>query len=179
MIARLGDLLRRTVDQPGRHEVPLAEELSLLEHYLAIQQVRFRDRLRVEYDVDPGARRALVPHLVLQPVVENAIDHGIAADPASGRVRICARRDGGRLVVRVRDDGPGLRAGEPPSRSGVGLANTRARLRQLYGADHRLAVVNVAAGGAETVLELPYREPAEEGDEERVAEHALAEGPAR
>jgi LytS/YehU family sensor histidine kinase len=184
MIARLSGLLRRTVDHAGRHEVPLAEELSLLEHYLAIQQVRFRDRLRVEYDVEPPARGALVPHLVLQPVVENAIDHGIAADPAAGRLRIAARREGGRLVVRVRDDGPGLRAGEAASaRTGVGLANTRARLRQLYGADHRLVVVNAPGGGAETVLELPFREATPEGAEEqageRVAAPALVEGPAR
>ena len=177
MIARLSDLLRRTVDHGGRQEVPLAEELSLLGHYLAIQQVRFRDRLRVEYDVDPGVRGALVPHLVLQPVVENAIDHGVAADPSAGRVRISARREGDRLVVRVRDDGPGVRAGESaPARTGVGLANTRARLRQLYGAEHRLAVVNAPGGGAETVVELTFREAQGDGDEQPAAERALVEG---
>jgi sensor histidine kinase YesM len=178
MIARLSDLLRRTVDHGGRQEVPLAEELSLLGHYLAIQQVRFRDRLRVEYDVDPGVRGALVPHLVLQPVVENAIDHGVAADPSAGRVRIGARREGDRLVVRVRDDGPGVRAGESvPARTGVGLANTRARLRQLYGAEHRLAVVNAPGGGAETVVELPFREAQGDGGEQPAAGRALVEGP--
>jgi two-component sensor histidine kinase len=167
MIGKLSDLLRRTIQRSGKQEVSLAEELGLLEHYLAIQQVRFRDRLRVEYEIEPAVRRARVPHFCLQPIIENAINHGIAADPAAGRVRITARREGDRLVVRVRDDGPGVRASESPSAGvGVGLANTRARLRQLYGVEHRLEIANVPEGGAEAVLDLPFRDIGEESTSE-------------
>jgi signal transduction histidine kinase len=154
MIGQLSDLLRATLEAGRRQEVTLDEELALVGHYLAIQQTRFGDRLEVTLDVAPDSRSALVPHLLLQPIVENAIQHGLTPRPAGGRVVIRAARRGGTLAVDVIDDGVG-----PPAAGvvdGIGLANTRARLRALYGADGSLAIEPGAAGGTRAALTLPF-----------------------
>lgn len=156
MLVKLSALLRRALDVASTQEVTLAEELSFLQPYLEIEQVRFADRLTVRWDIDPQSRAALVPHLALQPLLENAIVHGIAPRAGGGTVGVAARVVGERLVLAVRDDGVGsaarVRAGV-----GVGLTNTRARLERLYGAEHRFTVGDVAGGGVAVELELPLR----------------------
>lgn len=169
VIAGLGDLLRDTLDSP-EHEVPLAREIELLEHYLAIQRVRFGDRLAVELDVAPETLDAAVPGLVLQPLVENAIRHGIETRDEPGRITVlAARAGGGRLRLEVVDDGPGI---GPGAREGVGLGNTRARLGQLYGDAHRFEVERIAGGGTAVHIELPLRRIAR-------TDEASSPGPAR
>jgi two-component system LytT family sensor kinase len=158
MIERLGELLRRTLDDDGTPEVRLEEELRFLDGYLEIERTRFRDRLTVVTRVDPRARDARVPSLILQPLVENAIRHGIAPRAGPGRIEILAECDHARLRLSVRDDGPGVAAGAATGRTaGVGLANTRARLRQLYADRQRFAVGNAAGGGFEAVIEIPLQ----------------------
>ena len=157
MIARLSDLLRLTLENEGTQEVSLKQELDFLEHYLEIERTRFQDRLSVEIDVDPAVLDARVPNLILQPLVENAIRHGVAPRPEAGSVWIHAARDNGMLHLQVRDDGPGLTNGQNALREGVGLANTRQRLTQLYGTDHRFEYVNAPGGGLAVSLELPFR----------------------
>ena len=158
MIAGLSDLLRHTLDTEAQQEVPLRRELEFLELYLDIQQMRFPDRLRVQMEIAPETLDAEVPNLILQPLVENAISHGIAPRAAPGTVGVSARRDDSLLEIKVYDDGPGLRpnarAGEG---SGIGLANTRARLAQLYGAGHRFDVRDRPEGGVEATLVDPFR----------------------
>jgi hypothetical protein len=154
MIARLGVLLRHALDRVGVPEVPLGEELRVARAYLEVEQVRFEDRLRVEWHVAPETHRARVPHLLLQPLVENAIRHGIAPRASAGTIRIVAERRDGSLHLAVHDDGLGLRTPRPPE--GVGLANTRTRLRQLYGARQRLDVRDGPDGGVRVDIVLPY-----------------------
>src|SRR3954469_22532331 len=134
MLAGLSDLLRYTLENAGKQEVPLKEELEFLELYLDIQQMRFSDRLTVTMSIAPETLDAMVPNLILQPLVENALRHGIARRTAAGTVGVRANRDDGQLRIIVFDDGPGLQRddGTPPI-EGVGLSNTRARLAQLYG----------------------------------------------
>jgi two-component system, LytTR family, sensor kinase len=157
MIARLSDLLRLTLEDAGLQEVPLTKELDFLERYLDIERVRFADRLTVHVDVAPETLDAQVPYLILQPLVENAIRHGIAPCAAPGRVAICARRLNGMLQLEVRDDGPGFPPpGESNGRQGLGLSSTRARLEQIYGARHRFDLGNDAAGGAVATLTFPF-----------------------
>ena len=156
MLTGLGDMLRRSLDHDGGHQVELREELSLLESYLAIEQIRFRDRLHVVYEIEPATLDAIVPHLLLQPLVENAIRHGIAPRLGPGCVRIASRRMDGRLEIRVEDDGVGVPAGQP-LREGVGLSNTRGRLQQLYRADHSFELTVRDGGGLVAALDLPYQ----------------------
>ena len=155
MIAQLSDLLRLSLEKDERHQVRLDAELDFLHRYLAIEQIRFHDRLQVEIDVSPACLGAQVPRLILQPLVENAIRHGIAMRSAAGRLHISARRRDGRLALTVADDGPGLTPGRP-LRPGVGLANTQARLDQLYGDDCSLELVNAEEGGLEVRLDVPF-----------------------
>lgn len=157
MITKLSDLLRRSLDKDDRHQVSLASELDFLDRYLDIEKIRFRDRLTVEKDIDPACLQAQVPRLILQPLVENSIRHGIAVLSAAGTVSIHARRKGNRLLLAVADDGPGLPSGKP-SREGVGLANTRDRLAQLYGLDHSLSLDEAESGGLRVSMEIPYEE---------------------
>src|SRR5262249_13034923 len=133
MLARLGDLLRLTLEKHGVQEVVLREELDFLWAYLEIEQVRFGPRLTVAKEIDPEVLAAPGPYLILQPLVENAIRHGVMRNGQRGRVEVRARRDNGVLRLEVQDNGPGPTPGNGPTREGVGLANTRARLRQLYG----------------------------------------------
>lgn len=156
MIARLGQLLRHALASGGEHEVPLREELDVARAYLEIEQARFEDRLRVRWTVDPSALAARVPSLLLQPLVENAVRHGIAPRAAAGTIEIAAERHDGALRLVVRDDGVGLPDVGAP-REGVGLANTRARLRQLYGDRQSLELVRPDGGGACVRVTLPYR----------------------
>ncbi|PYQ66947.1 MAG: sensor histidine kinase [Acidobacteria bacterium] len=172
MLARLSDLLRNVLDDVEAQEVTLRRELDSLRLYLAIEEVRFQDRLRVEIDARPGVLAAAVPHLGLQPIVENAIRHGIGSRSAAGRLRIHAARVGELLEIRVEDDGPGLPPGGPSSK-GIGLANTRARLRQLYGDAAALTLENGAQGGAVATLTLPYRARPDEATAEMMEIHAL------
>jgi hypothetical protein len=163
VVAGLGDLLRRMLDGVSQQEVPLKEELEFVRGYLAIEQIRFRDRLAVTIDADDDVLDAAVPHLILQPLVENAIRHGIAPHVAAGRLEIRARRAGGRLELDVRDDGPGLGNGATRhGPAGIGLTNARARLERLYGRDCELSVGNATGGGLEARVRLPFRRaPAE------------------
>jgi two-component system, LytTR family, sensor kinase len=130
MIARLSELLRHTTDAHATQEVPLRDELDLLRRYLEIMEIRFQGRLTIDQRIDPRATDALVPNLILQPIVENALEHGVSRAKGEGRVEIAAERRGDELVLTVRDNGPGL---DESTRSGVGLTNTRARLAELYG----------------------------------------------
>ncbi|HEY4564143.1 MAG TPA: histidine kinase, partial [Thermoanaerobaculia bacterium] len=172
MLARLSDLLRSVLEDVEAQEVPLWRELESLRLYLAIEEVRFQDRLRVEIDAGSEVLDAAVPHLGLQPIVENAIRHGIGNRSAAGRLRIHAARVGDLLEIRVEDDGPGLPPGGPGSQ-GIGLANTRARLRQLYGDAAGLTLENGAGGGAVATLTLPYRASPGESTAEVMEIHAL------
>ena len=156
MIARLSELLRRVLESGGTQEVALEEELRFLRAYLEIEQARFEDRLNVRWAVDPEAYAARVPHLLLQPLVENAIRHGIAPRAAPATVAISAARHDGELRLEVRDDGVGLR-GAAESAGGVGLANTRARLRQLYGPRHAFEVGDAPGGGVVVRIAVPFR----------------------
>ena len=157
MVTQLSELLRETLRHPGTYEIPLSEEIALIERYLAIVRARFQDRLTVVYHVAPEVRTALVPHFILQPLVENALEHGIALEPGPGRVAISAGRDGDRLRIAVVDDGPGL---EPPvangNGNGVGLANTRARLAELYGDRQTVLLEAASPKGARATVLIPY-----------------------
>jgi two-component system, LytTR family, sensor kinase len=157
MVARLGDLLRLTLDNHGVEEVSLKEEIEFLEKYLEIEQTRFHDRLSVRLEVAPDSLDARLPTLLLQPLVENAIKHGISARPGAGQIEISAHRENGALLLAVRDDGTGLPADwEACASLGVGLANTRARLAQLYGARHTFTLANVPGGGLEVAIAIPF-----------------------
>lgn len=155
MLARLGTLLRRTLDGHHTQEARLGEELDLLDQYLAIERVRFGDRLDVSVEVEASLFDALVPTLVLQPIVENALRHGLAQLPGPGTVRVCAERENGSLVLWVRDSGPGFGPAGAGSGQGVGLSNTRARLSQLYGAAGRLDTGAAPGGGGAVRITLP------------------------
>jgi sensor histidine kinase YesM len=163
MIARLGDFLRLTLENSGAQEVSLQKELEFLRCYLEIEGIRFQDRLTTEVDVEPQALDTPVPNLLLQPIVENAIRHGVAPRSAPGRIEISAKRKNGSLRIEVRDNGPGLPAVREPGnrfREGLGLANTKARLSRLYGEAHRLELANAEGGGLVVTIELPARHPA-------------------
>jgi two-component sensor histidine kinase len=156
VVSRLGDLLRLSL-QGGEQEIPLSQELSFLQHYLDIQHTRFQDRLTFVQDVAPDTLDAMVPSLILQPLVENAVRHGIEPRSTPGRITIHAHRDNGKLTLEVRDNGPGFQQAKTAGCAGIGLANTRARLEQLYGAEHQFTLANQAEGGVMVRLEFPYR----------------------
>ena len=167
MITRLSDLLRMALDNVGAQEVSLKQELAFLERYLEIEQIRFQDRLTVKMEIDPQTLDARVPNLILQPIVENAIRHGIAAQEQDGRIELCAHRLNGSLELKVRDNGPGLSAeASTHLNSGIGLTNTRKRLDQLYGAQGRVELSNASGGGLEVAITLPWHAEAikENGD---------------
>lgn len=157
MVTDLADLLRATLEHSGSQEIPLAAELDLLDRYVGIIRGRFADRLTVEYAVPPDVRDALVPQFLLQPLVENALEHGVARRPGPGRVEIRAHRAGAELYISVRDDGLGLH-GAPSTGHGVGLANMRNRLAELYGAGDRVTLTPASPnGGAVAAVTLPFR----------------------
>jgi two-component system, LytTR family, sensor kinase len=154
MIARLSALLRRTISDSEAQMVPLEREIETLELYLDVMRQRFEDRLQVDVRIAPEVREALVPHLLLQPLVENSIRHG--TDPRSNAVNVTvtADRDGGQTRVRIRDCGRGMPDG---TRRGTGISNTAERLEQLYGVDHTLAFENCEDGGLAVTVAVPYR----------------------
>jgi LytS/YehU family sensor histidine kinase len=154
MIAGLSDLLRRVLEGADRQFVPLAEELSFLERYVELQQMRFGDRLNVIVDVPLELYGALVPGLILQPLVENAIQHGVGKRIEGGTIRVSAVRSGGVLTLSIHNDGPALPPGGIESSVGVGISNTRGRLVSLYGTGGALEVRNVASG-VETIVQVP------------------------
>jgi two-component system LytT family sensor kinase len=157
MLAGLSDLLRYTLENAGKQEVALKEELEFLELYLDIQQMRFSDRLRVEMHIEPEVLDALVPNLILQPLVENAIRHGVSRRAGSGVVGVSAQRENGSLRIRIYDDGVGLRRDDGAATvEGVGLSNTRARLAQLYGERQRFSLSEREGGGVEASLVIPF-----------------------
>ncbi len=153
-VARLADFLRQTLRTIDTQEVTLQEEINFLTLYLGIERIRLRDRLEVCLEVDEGARVALVPHLILQPLVENAIRHAIAPRVEGGSVTVLAKRCGDRLQLLVRDDGPGLQSN--PNTTGLGLRNTRQRLQHLYPGTHQFLIRNGPTVGAEVQIEIPY-----------------------
>jgi hypothetical protein len=153
-IAALGDLLRRVTDRSEHQLVALESEMDFLCKYLEIQQVRFAERLRCQLDIPAGLMKALVPDLILQPLVENAIKHGIAKRAKGGELRVSAARDGDQLTLSVFNEGPAPAAG---GKDGVGLSNTRRRLQALYGTSDALELREVAQGVLATVT-LPYQE---------------------
>jgi signal transduction histidine kinase/streptogramin lyase len=154
MMANLGDFLRYTLESVGVQEVELGQELEILNRYLEIEHVRLGNRLSVRQQVPADLLAAMVPNLILQPIVENAIRYGIARRASGGSVEITATRANGRIRIAVSDDGEGLPAG---SREGIGLSNTRARLEQLYGTNHAFFYVNRPEGGLCVTLEFPFR----------------------
>jgi signal transduction histidine kinase len=158
MLVRLGELLRLTMSHPGQPLTRLRDEIGFIEKYLEIERIRFRDRLSVGFDIDPAALDAEVPSLVLQPLVENAIRHGLEPHARPGRVGIAVRREPDAVVIVVSDNGAGQPAGGF-TREGIGLGNTRARLRELYGDRHRFELANRPAGGLEVRLTIAAPTP--------------------
>jgi len=155
MIARLGDFLRLTLDDSASQLVSLKRELEFLNCYLDIQRVRFQDRLSVEINVEPQTESILVPNLILQPLVENAIRHGISRRIGPGRLDISSRLVDHHLEIQIRDDGPGLAADDSAGKPGMGLSNIRERLNRLYGEANALALSNDPRGGLVATLRLP------------------------
>jgi len=160
MISHLGDFLRMTLESSGAQSVPFSVELEFLKRYLAIEQVRFQDRLKIAMDIEPQTLNAQIPNLILQPIVENAIRHGIAPRLAAGQIEIRARRLNGSLQVEIEDDGVGLPevAKSTGATQGVGLSNTRARLEQLYGANYRFDLSNTVDGGVVVTILIPFED---------------------
>jgi signal transduction histidine kinase len=161
MVARLGDFLRMTLRNSGEQEISLGQELEFLRSYLEIEMLRFEDRLAVELDIGPDTVGAKVPNLILQPIVENAIRHGVSRSEERGRIEVLARRVDGMLHLRVADNGPGLAGPSEPSNPpaearGLGLANTRARLQNLYGCAHRFELAGASGGGVVVTVQIPF-----------------------
>lgn len=170
MVSALSELLRASLSNASEQELPLAREIEVLGYYLEIQRIRFQDRLTVDIDLARGTDDALVPNLLLQPLVENAIRHGIAPRAAPGHVRITVAREGDALVIGVEDDGIGEAIGRT-HRDGVGLGNTRARLHALYGTGHRFEAGGRAGGGFAVRIEIPFRATHDDEPAERMTEH--------
>jgi two-component system, LytTR family, sensor kinase len=167
MVEKLGDLLRLTLEDVEAQEVPLWRELEFLRLYLSIEQVRFEDRLRVQIAPNTALSEVLVPHMVLQPIVENAVRHGLGQSEEAVTIEVVAASSNGSLNLIVSDDGPGLLS-SPPGRAGIGLANTRSRLARLYGNSAHLVIEQAADRGVRVTITLPIRSLPSEG--------ALAEG---
>jgi len=158
MLVGLSDLLRHTLDHSARHEVELREELNFIKLYLKIQETRFSDRLHIEFDIDPATTKALVPNLILQPLTENALRHGIGRTADSGMVGISSAIMDDHLRLTVYDNGAGLPDDwQMKGSTGIGLANTAARLQQLYDDNHQFDIRNRDGGGVEVVILMPMR----------------------
>lgn len=158
MLVGLSDLLRHTLEHSSKQEIELRHEINFIKLYLSIQQMRFSDRLRIQYDIHPGTTRAMVPNLILQPLTENALRHGIARSADSGTVGISSALENGHVRLTIYDDGAGLPDDwQMKGSAGIGLANTAARLQQLYDDDHQFDIRNRPAGGVEVVIVIPLR----------------------
>jgi sensor histidine kinase YesM len=164
MLSRLSDLLRLTLDDVDAQEVPLSRELDFLRLYLSIEQVRFEDRLRVQIDAGPEVLNALVPHMALQPIVENAVRHGLGQSEEPVLIHVIASRVNGYLALTITDDGPGC---PTPAfeKKGIGLTNTQNRLRGLYGGEATFSVENRSPRGVQVTMTLPYHTRPREDDE--------------
>ena len=173
MLAGLGDLLRCVLEDVDSQEVSLRRELEYLQLYLSIERARFPDRLRTEISADQGILDAAVPQMALQPIVENAIRHGIGRSSTAGRIQISAIRVNDSLEIKVKDDGPGLEDKKSIEGNGIGLSNTRARLQQLYGDAAGLSVENGDLGGVVVTMLLPYHLVSGHPDREVMEVHAL------
>jgi sensor histidine kinase YesM len=156
MLVRLSDLLRLTLESSSTQAVSLKQELDFLDRYLGIEQIRFHGRLQVKMNVEPDTLDAQVPNLILQPLVENAIKHGITPRVEPGRIEIHARRENHMLWVQIKDNGAGLNQ-EISLKEGVGLANTRARLRQMYGPHYSFDCINAPEGGFLVTVAIPFQ----------------------
>jgi two-component system, LytTR family, sensor kinase len=156
MIARLSELLRSTLDESAQAERTAEQEMDFVARYLDIMKIRFQDRLEVVTELDPRARAALLPTLILQPLVENAVKHGVARVRQGGRIVVRVERAGDRLRLTVRDNGPGVGPGAEEG-GGLGLSNTRQRLQQMYGAGQDLRLTRLAEGGTLAEVEVPFR----------------------
>jgi two-component system LytT family sensor kinase len=162
MLVGLSDLLRHALEHSDEQEVELKDELSFTRLYLKIQQMRFSDRLQIDFDIDPPVMKAMVPNLLLQPLLENALRHGIGRSTEAGWIRISAKRENGSLLITVSDNGAGLPSNwQLKTSSGIGLANTAARLQQLYGENHRFDIHNRDGGGVEVEVVIPTRSSVE------------------
>jgi len=164
MLARLGELLRLTLQTSHQQEVPLQQEIEFLRRYLEIEQIRFGERLQLKVELDPSTLDAAVPNLILQPLVENAIQHAIEPQEAGGQIELRSSRDNGRLVLQVSDNGPGLALKTAPpgeasqaSRERIGLNNTRERLRTLFRENQQFDLTGNTMGGVTARLSIPFR----------------------
>ncbi|MGA8312541.1 MAG: histidine kinase [Terriglobales bacterium] len=155
MMTRLSDLLRMSLENKSIQETTLSQELEFVNRYLEIEKIRFVDRLNTVVDVPPDTLDALVPHLLLQPLVENAVRHGVSRRTARGEIRIAAHHDSTTLYLDITDNGPGLEPGNP-MRAGMGLRTTRERLRTLYGKEQSLEIRSVPEGGVEVCVQIPF-----------------------
>lgn len=155
MIGKLADLLRLALNNDAAQEISLRQELVFLQSFLEIEKTRLKDRLRVNIDIAADALDAAVPNLILQPLVENALRHGVAERQGTAIVEITAGRKNGALRLQVKDNGPGF-ANLQPAKEGIGLSNTRARLHRLYGARHSFEISNAPTGGAVTTIIIPF-----------------------
>jgi two-component system, LytTR family, sensor kinase len=162
MVAKLGDLLRLTLDDVEAQEVPLWRELEFLRLYLSIEQVRFEDRLRVRIAPPSALSEVLVPHMVLQPIVENAVRHGLGQSEEAVTIEVVATSSNGSLKLIVSDDGPGLVAPQP-GRAGIGLTNTKNRLARLYGESAHLSIEQAEDRGVRVTITLPIHTAAPGG----------------
>jgi len=161
MLVRLSELLRVALKSESSQEVSLREELEFLRGYLEIEQMRFQDRLTIDFAVDKETLDAQVPNLILQPLVENAIRHGIAPLAEAGKIQIAARRENGFVAISVSDNGAGLNESKIES-NGIGLSNTRERLEKLYGERHEFSIVSRENGGVQAAIKIPYRKNKDE-----------------
>jgi signal transduction histidine kinase len=158
MLARLSELLRMSLQDNAAQEIMLRSELEFGRRYLELEQIRFGTRLTVEWDIAPETLQACVPNLLLQPLLENAIKHAIAPFSTPGQISVFSRREHDTLLLRVKDNGPGLSEfKEVSGRSGIGLINTRARLQELYGDQHRIELKSAENGGLVVEISIPFR----------------------
>ena len=159
----VSDLLRHAVETTRLQVVPLREELAVLRLYAQIQQVRFGDRLRITWRIDGETLEAVVPHMILQPILENSIKHGLEAYSRAGKITIGAKRIGDDLYLSIWDDGPGIKMPSPRRGSGLGLVNVRDRLARLYAERQSLQVVGTVGGGTSVTIRVPYSVPQDSG----------------
>ncbi len=166
MITRLGDLFRISLRKDKAQKIPLKEELEFLQAFFRIHQTLMGRRLQVEWEIPPETLHAAVPNLLLQPLAENAIQHGIAPLKNGGQIKICAKRLNGKLLLQISDNGQGFVSEKQNSNGGIGLANTQARLENLYGDNHKFSIYESAAGGVTVKIEIPFQEKELTGENE-------------
>jgi len=158
MIIQLGDMFRIALRKDKTQEVSLKEELDFLQAFLYIHQTLMGKRLRIEWEIEPQTLAALVPNLILQPLAENAIQHGLSPLEAGGKITICAARQNGNLLLRVSDDGQGFAYKNCNETDGIGLSNVRSRLENLYGARHNFSIDEAPNGGVTVKIEIPFQD---------------------